>query len=264
MLPRSQPMSRNRRHSRQQIVLKVEFESPAGFRSDFLSNISSGGLRLNSTLEVGQRFMLHISFFGFVEPIQIEAEVQWSIPASAPDGPASGLAFIDPSPGTAAWLADILEPSTVIRSINDLATRVVLLESEPFLRDVYSQEVRNWAELREEEPLDLVVHSNPAQWMLDVTNTRAELGILDLDDMPGVAMETYRRVRASSMAAEMPLILLGSIENVEPFATLVDDALFCLRKPLKFGVLMNTVRVLACGTSPGLEPADDDQSVDDI
>ena len=240
----------DRQHSRQQLILKVEFDGAAGFRSDFLSNLSQGGLRINSSLAVGERFTLHISFLGFVEPIQIEAEVQWSIPSSHPEGPASGLAFIDPSAEAQYWLTDILDASTVIRVAPDLADRVVLLESEPFLREVYGQEVRNWAELRDDvDPIDLITFANASQWFQEITCKRATLGIVDVDDVTD-AVELYRRVRANRTGSDTPLVLLGSPERLEPFAQLPDELLWCLRKPLRFGALMNTVRMLARETPP--------------
>ncbi len=42
---------RQRRHSRQQLVLKVEFDDAAGFRSNYLSDLSEGGVRINTALE---------------------------------------------------------------------------------------------------------------------------------------------------------------------------------------------------------------------
>lgn len=38
-------------------------------------------------MEVGQHFLLDLSFLGFVDRLQIEAVVQWSLPATHPDGP---------------------------------------------------------------------------------------------------------------------------------------------------------------------------------
>jgi hypothetical protein len=64
--------------------LKVEFDNAAGFRPDYLSDLSEGGVRINTSMAVGQHFVLHISFLGFVDPLHIEAVVQWSLPASHP------------------------------------------------------------------------------------------------------------------------------------------------------------------------------------
>ena len=59
------------------------------------------------------------------------------------------------------------------------------------------------------------------------------------------AVELYQNVREHRISAELPLIVLGTPFNVEPFSMMSDDLLFCLRKPLRFGLLMNTVRMLA-------------------
>jgi hypothetical protein len=239
-----------RRHQRQQLVLKVEYDDAEGFRSNFLSDLSEGGVRINTTLEVGQRILLNISFLRFVEPVQIEAVVQWTLPSSHPDGPSSGLAFVDPTPEATAWLADVLDASTqlVLPSGLDEASRVILLEPQPFLRDVYCQEVRNWAELRDEDSLNLIAVDQAAGWIDEVTRGPAMLGIIDVDELgPGVALELYRRMRHHDMSNDLPIIIIGSPVQVEQFAQFraSDDLLLCLKKPLLFGVLMNTVRVLA-------------------
>ena len=226
--------------------MKVEFDDAAGFRSNYLTDLSEGGLRINTSMEVGQHFALHISFLGFVDPLEIEAVVQWSQPATHPDGPAAGLAFVDPSPETRAWLSDILDASSTQTFIPlEVSNRVVLLEAQPFLREIYGQEVRNWAELRDEAPLELVTFGDVAAWLDEVTRTPAMLGIIDLDGIPTTGLDLYRRVRDDAISIELPLIVLGSPDHIEPFSSMHDELLLCLRKPLRFGLLMNTVRVLA-------------------
>ncbi|MBA3817408.1 MAG: PilZ domain-containing protein [Deltaproteobacteria bacterium] len=241
----TRPPPSQRRHERQQLVLKVEFDDPAGFRSNYLSDLSEGGVRINTSMQVGQRFLLNISFLGFLDPMQIEAVVQWSQPASHPEGEASGLAFVDASPAAKAWIADVLDASTQIFIAPEAPSRVLLLEAQPFLREIYGQEVRNWAELRDEEPLELLALDDLSEWLAEVTRAPATLGIIDVDDLPGVALELYEQVRANEISANLPMIVLGTPENIVQFVSMNDELLFCLRKPLRFGVLMNTVRVLA-------------------
>lgn len=243
--PPGPPGPRQRRHSRQQLVLKVEFDDAAGFRSNYLSDLSEGGVRINTALEVGQRILLNISFLGFVEPLQIEAICQWSVPASHPDGPAAGLAFVNPTVEAHSWLADVMDASTGIFITPEAPSRVVLFEAQPFLREIYGQEVRNWAELRDEEPLELLTLDNIDAWYSEIVRVPSTLAIADVDDVPNMALDLYSRVRGHRMSAELPIIIIGSAQYIEPFSAVSDDLLFVLRKPLRFGVLMNTVRVLA-------------------
>lgn len=233
----------NRRHARQELVLKVEFDDAEGFRSNFLSDLSEGGVRINTALEVGQHILLNISFLGFVAPVQIAAIVQWSQPATDPEGAASGLAFVNPTPEARAWLSEVLEASSQMVALPEEASRVILLEAQAFLREVYGQEVRNWAELRDEEALELVAVDNPGAWFDEVTRRPAMLGIIDIDELGEEAVPLYRRTRANDVSAELPIIVIGS--RPEPFLQIADDLLLSLRKPLKFGALMNTVRMLA-------------------
>jgi len=239
------PPQVQRRHQRQHLVLKVEFESASGFRSNYLSDLSEGGVRINTSLEVGQMILLNISFLGFVEPIQIMAVAQWTQPASHPDGPATGLAFVDPTPEVRAWLIDVLDSSTQIFVAPEEPSRIVLLEPEPFLREIYGQEVRNWSELRDEEPLELLVLADADAWLRDVASTPATLAIIDIDNVEGDVFELYNAVRSTAIAAELPLIVVGTPDRLKPFDATDDEKLLCLGKPLQFGVLMNTIRILA-------------------
>jgi CheY-like chemotaxis protein len=245
------PPQRPRRRARQQLALRVEFEDAASFRSSYLPNFPDGGVRIGTSMEVGQRFLLDISFFGLAIPLQIETVVEWSLSAAQPDGPASGLRFLSPSPEAAAWLADILDVSTSTFIITpEAADRVVLLEVQAFLRDVYGQEVRNWAELRDEQPVDLITVDDPTIWLTELTRTPASLAIMDIDGIPVAGLELYRQLRARPATAELPLIAIGAADQLEPFAGLDDDHLLCMRKPLRFGALMNAVRMLATDLVP--------------
>jgi hypothetical protein len=226
-------------------VLKVEFDDAEGFRSNYLSDLSEGGVRINTAMEVGQRILLNISFLGFLEPTQIEAVVQWSFGEDHSDGPASGLAFVDPSEDVQEWLADVLDFDTNLHVLPSLPSRVALLESQPFLREIYGQEVRNWAELGDNVPLELSAVDSPQEWMDTITAEPAMLGIVDVDELSVTAIDLYTQVRENSISMEMPLIVIGAPENIEPLLGKNDELLFVLRKPLRFGVLMNTVRVLA-------------------
>lgn len=247
-----------RHHPRQQLILKVDFDSAAGFRSHYLTDLSDGGVRISTSMEVGQHFLLHISFLGFVDPLQIEAVVQWSLPASHPDGPAAGLAFLNPSHDARAWLSDVLEASSTDVFIPlETAHRVLLLVAQPFLREIYGQEVRNWAEIRDDQPLELVALDDAVMWFEEISRGPATLGIIDIDELAISGLDLYRRVRADAMSSELPLIVIGSPRSLEPFAVVSDDLLFCLRKPLRFGLLMNTVRVLARDPVMSSEGPDD-------
>lgn len=230
------------RRPRQRLVLKVEFDNAAGFRACYLTDLPDGGIRIGTSLELDQRLVLHVSFQGLAEPVQLEAVVRWSVPGSHPEGPASGLAFVDPTPETAAWLADVLDSSTQIFALPAPPPRVLLLEVQPFLREIYSQEVMNWAELHELEMIDLIALGEPEVWLEELAHGATTLGIMDIDELPTSALDLYQRVRART---QVPLIVLGSAAGIEPLTGVTDDALFCLRKPLRFGLLMNTVRLAA-------------------
>lgn len=236
-----------------QLILKIEFDSATDFHADYLNDFPRGGVRIHASLEVGQRFMLHVLVLGVANLLQIEGVVQWSLPRADPDGPTSGLAFVDPSLEARAWLADILGASRPTALSPATMYRVLLLEAQPFLREVYGQEVHNWAELRDEARLELVALGELPAWIEEVISAPAALGIVDIDELPAAGVDLYRRVRADARSAELPLIMIGSPANLAPLSTVSDQLLCCLPKPLMFGLLMNTVGKLARG--PLLAPA---------
>jgi DNA-binding NarL/FixJ family response regulator/Tfp pilus assembly protein PilZ len=233
-------------HPPQRLVLLLEFDDAAGFRANYLSDLANGGVRIRASMEVGQRFFLSISFPKLVAPLLIEGVVRWSLSAIHPDGPSAGLAFIDPSPEATASLADALDASTQAYRIPlEPPHRVLLLEAQPFLREIYGQEVRNWAELRGEKTLELVAIDDVAAWLAEVTSHSATIGIIDVDGLPTTGVDLYKQVRAKAVSTKLPLIVLGSPANVEPVSAACDELLRCLCKPLMFGVLMKTMRMLA-------------------
>ena len=197
-------------------------------------------------MEVGQRLTLNISFLGFVNPLQVEAVVQWTPPGRAP-----GRSRVGPRVRQHVERGAELDQRRVRREhANFVApeepSRVLLLEAQPFLQEVYGQEVRNWAELRDEEPLELVALADPAAWLDALNSGPATLAIMDVDDLPADGFELYRAVRQHPRGVSLPMIILGAPAHVETFQRLADDdLLLCLKKPLRFGVLMNTVRMLA-------------------
>jgi CheY-like chemotaxis protein len=170
--------------------------------------------------------------------------VKWSLPVTHPEGPAAGLAFADPSPEAAAWLDAVLDGSAQPILVPEPPERAILLEVAPFLREIYGQEIRNWAELRGEAPVEVVAVDEPARWLDEIGRAPATIAIMDLDQLAGAGLSLYQRVRARPSTAELPIIIVGAPAVVEPLAGLDDHHLMVLRKPMRFGVLMNTVRVL--------------------
>jgi Tfp pilus assembly protein PilZ len=235
----------SRHKSRQQLILKVEFENATGFAVNYLSDLPKGGVRVHTSMTVGQHVLLSVSIPGVAKPLEIGASVQWSFPASHPDGPAAGLAFLDPSPEARTWLGDVLGAGKQAALSSTPAHRVLLLETQPFLREVYGQEIHNWAELREHSSLDLVLLGELPVWFEEVARAPATLGIVDIDELPTLGLDLYKRVRSDARSVELPLILIGSPQNLEPLSLVSDKLLCCLVKPLKFGLLMTTAGRLA-------------------
>ncbi len=71
------------------MVLKVDYQRLNSFFSDYTSNISKGGTRIEteSPLPVGTEFVFHLSVPGLTKPLRIHGEVAWNSQEGSEDAP---------------------------------------------------------------------------------------------------------------------------------------------------------------------------------
>ena len=86
-----------RSSSRVPIRILVEYEEVDDFLADYTSNLSLGGMyvQTDEPLVVGTRFRLRFRVPGRRKPVATYGEVRWSIPANNPSGltPGMGIQF---------------------------------------------------------------------------------------------------------------------------------------------------------------------------
>src|SRR5690242_19730179 len=109
------PASRLRRSfvertPRTELTLKVEFETVGQLQTDYLTNLSSGGLFLHTELPlpVGSKLQLTISFPGGLDPIVAEVEVRWRSANHPSAQPGLGVQFINIAPAAKARLEQLI------------------------------------------------------------------------------------------------------------------------------------------------------------
>lgn len=83
-----------RRSARYEIVLNVAWQSASELGQDYLSNLSEGGIRLETrtAFEIGERLQLRMSCPGLAGPLAVDGEVRWRRP-SADGYHHTGVAF---------------------------------------------------------------------------------------------------------------------------------------------------------------------------
>src|SRR5687768_16848313 len=139
-----------RRGPRHEFLLKVEFTSEEQFHTEYLTDISEGGLRLHTAtpFEVGQDLRVSISFPRLLAPLEIDTTVRWVHPRG--DGLVTGVAFRNLSTDARGKIDALLGQLSHPRRTrgDELRTfKVLMLEGNSVLQNVYGQELRNLAEL---------------------------------------------------------------------------------------------------------------------
>ncbi len=84
------------------VRLRVDYERMNSFFSDYTRNISKGGTFIKTArpLPIGTRFLFALAVPALSEPVQLDGEVTWILPAEAavPRGeePGMGIRFLFP------------------------------------------------------------------------------------------------------------------------------------------------------------------------
>lgn len=91
-----------RSSQRASVKLRVDYERMNAFFSDYTRNISKGGtfIKTPRPLPIGTRFLFSLAVPALSEPVQLEGEVTWLLPAEAAasrgEDPGMGIRFLFP------------------------------------------------------------------------------------------------------------------------------------------------------------------------
>ena len=184
---------------RPQLVLQLEFDDAAGFRSSYLSDLSGGGIRITTSMQVGQRFFLRISAAGCRHPLQIEAVVQWSLPEA---GRTLGLLGVGEIGSRVAKLASAFgmtvqglahRPGEQVRHGVPLVALATLLETS----DVVSLHLRLSAETRRIMNAEAFARMRHGSFLVntargELVDEEALAGALARGQLAGAALDTLQ------------------------------------------------------------------------
>ena len=224
-----------RAQPRYELVLRVEYAWEDEFQSDYLTDLSEGGMRLRTSvpLRIGQRLTVRLSLGKLLTPLEIEAEVRW-VDASS-DPLKAGVAFTRMAPEVRERLETLIkaaqpDPRHVVSCF-----RCVMFETDPVLQRVYAREVRDFTEYYGHLNVEITNVATVKDWRTVVEDGVFDLGIVDLD-----GFDSWEGV----LATPMPLVLLGGRSAGEALGAQGDQRIEFLEKPLKFGSLLRTLGTL--------------------
>ena len=200
--------------------------------TDYLTNLSKGGIRINSYQPVGEEIWLNLKLPNSNQSFDVLCIVRWSYPEGEDVGAASGLEFLTIDKSSEELIGSLLDD---IESAGKsrAAMVFVLFESNETLRDAYAQEINNWSELNSTD-VEMIVLSELDE-LLVLDESKFDLIIADCDSMQASRLE----IEKLQLKLNKPLILLSN----RPDNDAKQNQIF-LKKPLDFGSLMNAIHFM--------------------
>ena len=141
-----------RKHPRNELLLKVEYPDQTDFLHDYTENISKGGIFIYSEKDwrSGDRIKIALSFPGLLKPIEIAAEVVW---VRRDVNPGIGVKFLfDDFPSSEQDLAELAamvqkgDARVVARKY-----RILVAEDNPFIQKLLKDGIEGYINKKLEE-----------------------------------------------------------------------------------------------------------------
>ena len=226
-----------RRDRRYELVLKVVCHIGEKSVATSLTQLSRGGLRLETTVAVtlGQQVPLTLSFPGLLPEISVRGEVRWIQPTGATQ--IVGIAFRDLSGVDRQRIHELVgaekrwDRQFVVSNF-----RAVVFAASPIVRAMYEREAKDFAELHDVREIEVITVGDARALSAAVASQPADLVIVDADGTPDVECMCERLQRGDAA-----LILLGT--STPTIAALGNRCTY-LAKPARFGTLLQTIATL--------------------
>lgn len=232
-----------RRHERQAVVLRVDYDGADDLLGDYTDNLSLGGTFVATTraLPIGTDVRLVLSFTGLLEPIVIDGAVRWT---REDDDPGVGIEFFEgPS---LRRLGEVIErirardPRTVSRLI-----KVLVVEDNPHVANLIAQGLHGSAR-RDGEEVAFAFRT--------AGNGREALAHLAEESFDAMIVDVYLPIvdgahviataRGELGLSELPIIAVSAGgENARRAAVSAGADIF-LDKPMRLRQVMDTMRAL--------------------
>jgi uncharacterized protein (TIGR02266 family) len=232
-----------RRHERQTVILRVDYDGADDLVGDYTDNLSLGGTFVATTraLPIGTEVRLVLSFPGLLEPVAIDGAVRWT---RDDDDPGVGIEFAEgPS---LRRLTEVIErirardPRTVSRLI-----KVLVVEDNPHVANLIAQGLHGSAR-RDGEDLAFAFRtaSNGKEALARLAEERFDAMIVDVY-LPIVdGAHVIAAARGELGLADLPIIAVSAGgENARRAAVAAGADIF-LDKPMRLRQVMDTMRAL--------------------
>jgi DNA-binding response OmpR family regulator len=188
--------------------------------------------------DVGSTLSLRLSFPRLLEPVELAARVESHVAPSGPGAPAGLRLAFEPQARLTALVERAADMELPLR-----ACRILLVEDNGFIRDVFDYGMRAFFEARGAYTLDHA-ETVEAAWQR-LFDASYDVAIVDYYLPLDTGALLIERVRAEARTAELPIVAVSVGGRDARDASLAAGADLFLDKPLVFRDLFNTLRVLA-------------------
>jgi DNA-binding response OmpR family regulator len=192
----------------------------------------------DAIVDVGSELSLRLSFPKLLEPLDLVARVESHMPPSGPGAPAGMRLEVEPDPRLTALVERACDTRLPAQ-----ACRVLLVEDNGFIRDIFEYGMRVFFEARGAYSLDHA-ETVEAAWQ-QLTGASYDVAIVDYYLPADSGALLIERVRADARMADLPIVAVSVGGREARDASLAAGADLFLDKPLVFRDLFNTLRVLA-------------------
>lgn len=239
-----------RRHERNGVLLRVDYDGADDLFGDFTENLSTGGTFVVTTraLAQGTAVRLVLSFPGLLQPIHVDGVVRWSrrgLEAGSGVEPGVGIEF---TPGPAkdhlAVIVDRLrrrEPGLVQRVL-----RVLVVEDNPHVAELIRDGLRGSSKRDPRGDVSFVFS--------DAHNGREALELLRTERFDAMICDIYlpiidgaqviAAVRNDLGQKDLPIIAVSAGGEAARASALAAGANIFLDKPMRLRQVIETMRGL--------------------
>ncbi len=258
-----------RKHTRFEVILKIDYESPEDFLADYASDASSGGVFIatKKPFKIGDEISFSISFPGLLSHILCRGEVRWRrTPEEATDEKSEGIGvvFIIDSDEEADRVYSLVKklrstpsPPEPDEEPVEQPFRVLLAEDNRVVREMIRFAIEKYHGLKIASNRELILHeavNGKDAWEL-LQRESFDLVIIDyyMPIMDG--MQVIRLIRKNEKICTLPVIAIsagGKDAQEDAYSAGAD---IFLSKPVVLRQLFETLQRLLSTTVMKTEPS---------
>ncbi len=240
----------NRRvHERLPAIIRVNYESAGAMRSDYVQNISRGGLFVatDEPFEIGQHIVLQLVSPGSRQGVPVPCEIRWVGARGAPPVRGIGVQFDLADPVTRTRVEQMVNAvfDPIPPSVTGERLNVLLVDPNKHAARMFADGLRSMAE-RTFDLTDLmhVVEAHDGLTALGLLqSSRFALAIIELRTPEVDGVELIRRIR-TEISQSMPVFAMARAYPGDRHEALSAGADAFMHKPIQLRALFNSVKVM--------------------